>query len=141
MTQIMASLKLIDNKVMFEGRSRDNNHVTLDYFPPIGEGKGYTGLELLMISLAGCSATSIVSMLRKMKKDITDFKVEVTGDRKECHPTVLTRIMLKFTLISTDTNKDELERVISLSEETYCPVWAMLKPTCEIQVASEILLS
>lgn len=139
MSNVITSLNLVNGKVKFEGIARENEPLTMDYFPPIGDGDGYTGLELLTISLAGCSATSIVGLLRKMNKEIIDFTVEVNGDRQETHPTVLTCIHIKFRLTSPDTSPDELQKAITLSEEKYCPVWAMLKPGCQILVEQEII--
>ena len=49
--------------VRFSGSARDLPAVSADYFPPLGEGQGYTGLELLLLSLAACSATAIVPLL------------------------------------------------------------------------------
>ena len=51
--------KLIDDKVQFTAAARDNPPVQFDFFPPIGTGHGYTGLEGLLMSLAVCSATTL----------------------------------------------------------------------------------
>jgi len=132
MEKLSATIDLIDDKVTFRGSTRDNPLVTMDYFPPVGNGAGYTGLEMLLLSLTGCSATSVVSMLRKMKTEITAFHAEAEGERVETHPTVLHKIKLHFSVTSPDATPDQVMKAIQLSEETYCPVWAMLKPVCEI---------
>ena len=92
-----------------------------DYFPPLGDGQGYTGLELLLLSLAACSATSIVSMLRRMKKQVVDLRVNASGIRREQHPTSFSRIDLAFTLTSPDSADADLQKAIQLSAETYLP--------------------
>jgi len=132
MDKLRATIELVDDKVTFQGSTRNNTTVKMDYFPPVGNGEGYTGLELLLVSLAGCSATSVVSMLRKMKAEITAFHVEAEGDRVETHPTVLSKIRLHFSVTSPNATQEQVIKAIQLSEETYCPVWAMLKGTCEI---------
>ena len=73
--QMEISLELINDKIQFKGTARDNESVLMDYFPPLGDGKGYTGLELLLVSFAGCSSTSIVYLLRKLGKTVTGLKV------------------------------------------------------------------
>lgn len=137
--KLSVSLKLINDKVLFEGRARDIKPIVMDYHPPVGDDLGYTGLEVLMISLAGCSATAIVPVLRKMKTTVNGFFVAVNGIRKDTHPTVLTEINLKFTLTSPDAVRENVEKAIKLAEETYCPVWAMLKGNTVITSEFEII--
>ncbi len=44
--QLEINLKLTNEKVQFTGSSRSNPAITCDYFPPIGDGEGYTGHDL-----------------------------------------------------------------------------------------------
>jgi len=133
MSDLLAvEVKLANQKVRFTGVARSLPAVCADYFPPLGDGEGYTGLELLLLSLAVCSATSIVSLLRRMKKTVADFQVNASGNRREQHPTGFTRIALDFTLMSPDAVAADLEKAAQLSAETYCPVWAMLKQSAEV---------
>ncbi len=124
--------KLVNNKVLFECGTRGLDSVKMDYHPPLGDDMGYTGLEMLLMSLSGCSATAIVPVLRKMNLTVSGFSVEASGKRKDTHPTVLENITLKFTLVSPDASAENFKRAVKLAEETYCPVWAMLKGNTEI---------
>jgi len=137
---LSVSMRLADHKVRFTGTARSLPAVSADYFPPLGEGQGYTGLELLLLSLAACSATSIVSMLRRMKRTVADFQVNASGTRREQHPTAFSRIVLDFILASPDAAAADLQKAIQLSAETYCPVWAMLKGNVEIVTEFKIVL-
>lgn len=136
---ISASVKLINDKVMFKGSARNNTPVIMDYHPPLGDDMGYTGLEMLMVSLCGCSATAIVPTLRKMKITVNGFEVKASGSRRDTHPTVLTEIVLRFILTSPDATAENFEKVIKLAEDTYCPVWAMLKNGVAIKTEFEII--
>ncbi len=129
---LSVEIKLANQKVQFSCSARALPVVQADYFPPLGDGQGYTGLELLLLSLAACSATSIVSMLRRMKKNVADLRVNASGIRREQHPTSFSRIDLAFTLTSADAADADLQKAIQLSAETFCPVWAMLKGGVEI---------
>jgi putative redox protein len=129
---LSVSVDLLNEKVQFRGGTRSLPPVTMDYFPPLGDGQGYTGLELLLLSLAACSASTIVPMLRRMKKSVAAFRVNASGTRREQHPTCFDRIVLEFVLTSADAAAADMQRVIQMSEETYCPVWAMLKGGVEI---------
>ena len=130
--QLEVAVSLTNDKVQFVGVSRSNPAVKCDYFPPLGDGDGYTGLELLLMSLAVCSATAIVHLLRKMGKDVSGFRVNARGVRKDVLPMTFEKIFLDFTVTSRDAEDLDIGKAIRLSEESYCPVWALLKNNVEI---------
>jgi putative redox protein len=136
--QLMVTASLINEKVKFKGESRSNPEIILDYTPPIGDGEGYTSLELLLISLASCSGTSITLLLRRMGKDVSGLKINVRGNRREQHPTSFDKIFLEFNLDSKDAEDVDVEKVIKLSEESICPVWNMIKNNVEISYEYKI---
>lgn len=130
--QLTVSTSLLNQKVKFKASSRDNPEIILDYTPPIGDGEGYTSLELMLISLASCCGTSLTLMLRKMRKDVSGLTINAKGDRREQHPTYFSRIHLEMRLVSADAEDADMERALKLSEESICPVWNMLKNAVEI---------
>lgn len=130
--ELSTHITLKNEKVHFTGNAGANSPIDIDYSPPLGDGEGYTSLELLLLSLASCSGSTIVALLRKMKKDVSAFAVESRGIRREQHPTSFEKIYLKFSLTSKDAVDSDFAKALKLSEETYCPVWAMLKGSVEI---------
>ena len=132
--QLEVSIDLTDQdqKVEFTGRARSNPAIIIDSKSPQKDGKDYTPLELLLISLASCSGTTVVTMLRKMRKNVSGVKVKAKGIRREQPPTSFQKIILEFIVCSEEIQSSEVEKVIKLTEETYCPVWAMLKNNVEI---------
>jgi putative redox protein len=130
--QLEAAVSLINDKIQFSGVVRDNPAITFDYHPPIGDGHGFTGLEVLLLSLAGCSASTVVYLLRSMKKGVAGLQVQAKGVRKDIHPTSLKTITLKFIVQSSDVKDGDMQKAIRLAEETYCPVWAMVKGNVDI---------
>jgi putative redox protein len=131
-TILETKVTLINDKLKFSAKSKSNSEIILDYIPPLGDGEGYMPLELLLISLAGCSASTIAPLLRKFQKDVSGLVVVATGVRKEQHPTSFESITLDFTLTSKDAAEADMQKVIQMSEDKYCPVWAMLKNNVEI---------
>jgi putative redox protein len=123
---------LVNDRVQFSGKSRNNPSVQMDYFPPFGEGDGYTGLEMLLLSLSGCSSTAIKVLLQKMNKTVTGLTVEASGIRQETAPFAFSRIDLVYTLTSPDADEADFSKAIHLAETSMCPVWAMLKGNVEI---------
>lgn len=130
--QLEVTVNLTDRKVQFTGTARSNPPIVCDYFPPLGEGEGYTGLELLLISLAACSGTAIVYLLRQMKKTVSGFSVKAKGIRRDEHPTSFKTIFLEFGLNSGDAADSDIQKAIRMSEEKFCPVWDMVRNNVEI---------
>ena len=68
-----------------------------------------------------------VLMMKKKRRKIVDFYVELEGHRNEGVPAFYTDIHLKFTLISPDATNEEFAKVVALSVEKYCSVSSSLK--------------
>src|SRR5215831_2062006 len=43
-------------------------------------------LELLLLALGSCTATDVISILHKKREQVTDYRVEVRGERREEYP-------------------------------------------------------
>jgi len=136
--ELAASVKLVNEKLHFEGKVNGNEPISIDYIPPYGDNLGYTSLELLLLSLSSCIGSSILLLLRRMGKNISGFEINSKGKRKEEHPTGFKTISLEIIIKSGDTTKDDLDKVIKLAEESYCPVWSMLKGNVEMNIKYNI---
>jgi putative redox protein len=133
------NVSLINQKVQFSGVARSNPEVIFDYNPPLGDGMGYTGLEMLLMSLAACSGTTVISLLRRMRNNILGCRVIAKGTRREHPPMSLSKINLEFIINSNDANENDIIKALQLSEESYCPVWQMLKNNVEIITEYKII--
>lgn len=85
------TVELMNEKVRFLGMSQANpdHPIIFDFAPPLGDGQGYTGLELLLLSFAGCSATTILYLLRRMGKSISRLTAIVNGMTGQTAPSGL----------------------------------------------------
>lgn len=126
---------LINEEVKFSGVSRYNNEIIIDSV----DGEGYTPLELFLMSLATCSGMTLVLLLRKMNKHVSELKVIASGERRATYPTYFKSIHLIFKLASKDIQTDEIERTIKLMEESLCPVWNMVKSNVDISCEYKII--
>jgi putative redox protein len=120
---------LVNDKVLFTGVSVANpdRPVTFDFQAPLGDGEGYSGLELLLMSFAGCSGTTILSLLRRMGRTVRGLEVRARGSKRSEPPLKFETISLEFTVDSEDVVGADVERAIQLAEEAFCPVWQMVK--------------
>jgi putative redox protein len=137
------TVHLTNQRVQFTGMSKSNpdRPVSFDYKPPLGDGQGYNGLELLLMSLSGCSATAIVYLLRKMGKDISRLKVNAKGIRRDQPPIKFEKIFLEFIVNSKDTKGADILKAIQLAESSVCPVWQMVKGNVEVTTGYKIIAS
>jgi putative redox protein len=91
-----------------------------------GNDNGSRPMELLLHGLSGCTAIDIALILKKMKADLIEFRVEVNADRKKEHPKRYTRIHLKFFLRGKGLTDKKVEKAIRLSQEKYCSATSSL---------------
>jgi putative redox protein len=135
------SVNLTNDKVQFTGISKSNpsRPIAFDFRQPIGDGQGYNGLELLLMSLAGCSGTTIVYLLREMGKNLSNFRVNAKGLRRDQPPIKFEKIFLEFVLNSRDIQDADITKAIQLAEASVCPVWQMVKNNVEITTEYKII--
>ncbi len=136
---IEINLNLVNEKVKFTAVSSINQEhpITMDYLPPIGDGEGFLGLELLTMSFAGCVSTAIVALLRKMGKHVGNYKMSVLGYKKE-NPLALERISFAITVETEDANEEDIQKALSLAEQI-SPVWLAIKNNVEVENHYEII--
>jgi len=91
-----------------------------------------TPMELLLIAVGTCTAIDVESILGKKREKVTDYKIEVHGDRREEYPKSFTKIYVKHILRGHHLSEEAVKRAIELSDEKYCSVAATLRPTAEI---------
>lgn len=91
-----------------------------------------TPMEIQLMSLGGCSGIDIVSMLKKMRQELTGFNTTLTAERAEVHPKAFTKINLEYHFTGKNLDPHSIEKAIKLSHETYCSIAAVLKPAVEI---------
>jgi|688.fasta_scaffold666700_1 putative redox protein len=132
----------INDAVLLEAKNEDGNSILMDGSPDIGGlNKGMRPMQVLLASLGGCSSMDVLSILRKQKQDILDYKVVLKGDReKEGDVSLFRNIHIKFVFKGNNLDPDKVERAIKLSMEKYCSVTKTLEPTAKITTSFELFL-
>ena len=98
-----------------------------------------TPMELLLIALGGCTAVDVISILRKKREQVTDYRVEVRGERRAEHPRSYMRMEVRHIVRGHNISEKAVAQAIELSETKYCSVAATLRPTAEIFSSFEII--
>lgn len=91
-----------------------------------------TPLELVLIGLCGCTASDVVSILRKKREPFTGLEVTAQAERGTEHPRVFTSIKLVYRVRGKVSHK-AMEDAVRLSKGKYCSVSAMLEKTAKIE--------
>jgi putative redox protein len=102
-------------------------------------GSAATPMELLLVALGGCTAVDVISILKKKREQVTDYRVEVRGTRREEHPRAFTRMEVRHVVRVRGVSERAVAAAVELSETKYCSVAATLRPTVEIISSYEII--
>jgi putative redox protein len=124
----------------FIGKADSNHWVSIDTQKEVlGTDAATHPMELVLLSLGGCTGCDVLSILQKKKVSLKDFEIHIDAERAEEHPRVFTKIHLEFVFVGTGLNPTPLERAIELSQQKYCPISAMLRPTVPITTSYRIV--
>ncbi|MFH1524843.1 MAG: OsmC family protein [Chloroflexota bacterium] len=111
----------------FTGTADTGFDVPLGADPRVGGANdGFRPLELMAVSLAGCTAMDVVSILSKKKQDITSFEVKVRASQADEFPHVFTQTVITYLVTGHNVDETAVLRAIDLSATKYCPAQAML---------------
>ena len=98
-----------------------------------GESQGFSPMELVAVSLAGCTAMDVISILEKKKQEVTAFDVKVTAERVETQPRVFSHMLVEYIVTGHNVDIQAVERSVELSATKYCSVQAMLGKSVAIE--------
>jgi putative redox protein len=96
-------------------------------------------VEMLLVAVAGCTAADVVSILKKTRQDVTDYRVEVTGTRADEHPRKFLTFHLHHIVYGRGVSDKAVADAIELSDTKYCSVAATVRPTATITTSFEII--
>jgi putative redox protein len=123
-------IRQVDDEVHFEARNERGNTAQIDGADV--EAEGMQPMELLLASVATCSAIDLVQILKKQRQPLEDLQIEVDGKRPEdTTPRPFKAISLKFKLFG-ELEESKVARAVELSVEKYCSVAATLDRDVDI---------
>lgn len=95
-------------------------------------GNGVSPKALMLDALAGCTGLDVVSLLKKMRAEVAEFKIEVTAELTEEHPKMYKNVLVKYFFSDENLKKDKIEKSIDLSVSKYCGVYEMFRGFTDI---------
>ena len=102
----------------FEGGVEGRPAVAIDADGRTGPGP----MDMLLLALAACTASDVVSILEKMRIPVQGMTVDVTGDRRPDHPKRYTSLVLTYRIRAQGAAEERVRHAIDLSLGKYCSV-------------------
>lgn len=114
--------------VMFLGESGSGHAVVMDG-PEASGGRniGIRPMEMMLLGMGGCSASDVVSILRKSRQEVTDCRARISARRAEGVPAVFEEIHIHFIVEGRGLDEAKVKRAVELSAEKYCSATIMLR--------------
>jgi putative redox protein len=115
-------LSRVQGEFGFEAKDENGHIVRMDSSPESG---GWD-FGVLLMGLAGCSAIDVLTILKKQRQEVRDYKMVVNGEReKGKEPSLWQTVEVEFHLWG-NIDKDKAQKAVELSIEKYCSVAATL---------------
>lgn len=102
----------------FVGNEPGRPSTTIDGDNAVAPGPMLT----LLLAAASCSGSDVVLILQKMRVQLRELKIEVSGVRREQEPRRYTAIHLDYHLRGEGLDHAKATRAVKLSVEKYCSV-------------------
>lgn len=97
-----------------------------------------TPMEMLLVSVAACTAADVISILEKKRQDVTDYRVEIEATRRDEYPRAFTAFRIHHIVHGRSVSEKAVADAIELSDTKYCSVAATVRPTAEITTSYEV---
>ncbi len=123
-----------DKELIFVGRTQEGYEIEFDAHVQWG----CKPTDALLLSLASCMGIDVVMFLQKMKMDLENFKVDITGERNPTPPQYFKTVDIVLHLTGKKLNPKKVARAVSLSHEKYCSVYNSLRKDMDVKVSYNI---
>jgi putative redox protein len=119
-----------EKDLIFNGRTQEGYEIDFDAHVQWG----CKPTDSLLLSLAGCMGIDTVMFLQKMKVELSDFKIDITGERNPTPPQYLTDVEIVLHIAGKNLNPKKVDRAVSLSHQKYCSVYNSLREDINFKV-------
>lgn len=138
----MESVARWSDGLKFEGTFSTGHAIVMDTsVEQGGTDEGPRPVELLLMSLAGCTGMDVLAILKKKRQKVSGFHIHVKGERREDHPKVFDRLHVIYEVVGEGIEPNAVRQAIVLSQDKYCSISAMMKKaaslTSEVRIREE----
>lgn len=130
---IMRAVVSLQEKVRWVGEAESGHRLIVDGPPEAGgSNAGFRPMELMLLGLGCCMGYDMVMILRRMRKEVTGYRIRLTGKRSDEPPSVYTEVTLEHEIKGRGISRDSAERALELAEHRYCSASAMFAKTAKL---------
>lgn len=104
-----------------------------------GNNEGPRPKNFMLLAVAGCTGMDVISILRKMKEDVTYFNLRVEGLTSDEHPRKFLEMKIIYEFKGNNLEYEKLEKAVNLSVEKYCGVNANYRDAMKMIYEIKIL--
>jgi putative redox protein len=129
----MIKIKRVDDAFKLEATNEIGNVIYTDGSPAIGgSNSAFRPMEMLLVSVAGCSAIDVINIMNKQKQTIEDFQMEISGEKFEGGTSTPYKSIDVHFIIRGEIKEKKLDKAMELTKEKYCSVLHTLRKDCEV---------
>ncbi|MGB5360069.1 MAG: OsmC family protein [Eudoraea sp.] len=119
----------------FESTNPSGLNLRIDAGPDDGgEGNGLKPKALMLSALAGCSGLDVAMLIKKMKLDVANFRIETIANLTDEHPKYYDSVTVEYHFWGGNLDEKKLQRAIDLSVEKYCGVMEMFRRFAKLEI-------
>lgn len=124
----IVELKRVKGDFGFEAKDANGHVVRMDSSPESGGWDyGVRPMQMLLMGLGGCSGIDVISILKKQRQEIKDYRMVINGDREHgVEPSLWKNVTIEFHIYG-NVDEDKAKRAVDLSINKYCSVAATLQ--------------
>lgn len=104
-----------------------------------GTNLGPRPKALMLAALSGCTGFDIVSMLKKMRVEFSDFKVTSEANSTETEPSVYDEVKIIYRIKVKEEDESKVEKAVHLSKDKYCGVSRMFEGFAKVSFEVDFL--
>jgi putative redox protein len=131
--ETMTATVILKEKVLWEGTAGSGHGVVMDGPSEAGgSNAGFRPMELMLLGLGFCMGYDMVMILRRMRKEVTGYRIQLTGQRSEEPPSVYTEVAMEHVITGKGISRESVERALELAEHKYCSASAMFSKTATL---------
>lgn len=122
--------------LQFESDNPSGKMLMMDTSPENGGyNSGLAPKAMMLSSLAGCSGLDVVSILKKMKVKLSDFRIDTYGELTVEHPKYYHSVKVEYHFYGKDFDREKIEKAVGLSVDKYCGVMEMFRSFAEVKTS------
>ncbi|MBV9989427.1 MAG: OsmC family protein [Chitinophagaceae bacterium] len=121
-------IRRVDDAFALEAVDEAGHTARMDAAEAIGgHNSGIRPMQTLLMGLGGCGGVDILSILKKQRQEIADFRMVIDGEREQGkEPSLWKQVHILFEF-SGNVDEEKARKACALSIDKYCSVAATLR--------------